>query len=89
MTQKLVSLNISADDVAAIAAAINTRQGKLAGLLELLADQRRRLTRMDDKSEAFRGKTLMVLAQNKPIIPPELDLAEAARDLHKLGLLRR
>ncbi|WP_291992836.1 hypothetical protein [Candidatus Accumulibacter sp. ACC003] len=43
---------------------------------------------MGDKSEAFCQQTLMVLAQNKPIIPPELDLAEAERDLYKLDLLR-
>ena len=88
MSQNLVSLNISHDDVVAIAAAINTLQEKLGGLIELSVDQRRRLTKMGDRSEAFCRQTLMVLAQNKQIIPPELDLAEAERDLYNLDLLR-
>ncbi len=88
MSQNLVTLNISPDDLAAIAAAITTLQEKLGGLIELSVDQRRSLTKMGDKSEAFCRQTLIVLAQNKQIIPPELDLAEAERDLHNLDLLR-
>jgi hypothetical protein len=88
MSQNLVALNISPDDLAAIAAAITTLQEKLGGLIELSVDQRRSLTKMGDKSEAFCRQTLIVLAQNKQIIPPELDLAEAERDLHNLDLLR-
>jgi hypothetical protein len=71
---------------AAIAAAI-TLQEKRGGLIELSVDQRRSLTKMGDKSEAFRRQTLIVLAQNRQIISPELDLAEAERDLHKLDFL--
>ena len=88
MSQNLVTLNISPDDLAAIAAAITTLQEKLGGLIELSVDQRRSLTKMGDKSEAFCRQTLIVLAQNKQIIPPELDLAEAERDLYNLDLLR-
>lgn len=88
MSQNLVALNFSPEDLAAIAAAIATLQEKLGGLIELSVDQRRSLTTMGDKSEAFCRQTLIVLAQNRQIIPPELDLAEAERDLHNLDLLR-
>jgi len=88
MSQNLISLNVTPDDLAAIAAAIATLQEKLGGLIELSVDQRRRLTKMGDKSEAFCRQTLIVLAQNKQLIPPELDLAEAERDLQNLDLLR-
>jgi hypothetical protein len=65
MSQNLVALNISPDDLAAIAAAITTLQEKLGGLIELSVEQRRSLTKMGDKSEAFCRHTLIVLAQNK------------------------
>ncbi|MER2514926.1 hypothetical protein E4Q23_06540 [Candidatus Accumulibacter phosphatis] len=87
-SQNLVTPNISPDDLAAIAAAITTLQEKLGGLIEFSVEQRRSLAKMGDKSEAFCRQTLIVLAQNRQIIPPELDLAEAERDLHKLDLLR-
>jgi hypothetical protein len=73
---------------AAIAAASTTPQEKLGGLIELLVDQRRSLTKIGDTSEACCRQTLIVQAQNRQITPPELDLAEAERDLHKLDLLR-
>ena len=88
MSQNLVSLNFTAEDMAAIAAAITTLQEKLGGLIELSVDQRRSLTKMGDTSEAFCRQKLIILAQNKQIIPPELDLAEAERDLYNLDLLR-
>jgi hypothetical protein len=54
----------------------------------LQADERRSLTKMGDKSEAFCRQTLVVLAQNPQVIPPSLDLAEAQRDLAYLDALR-
>lgn len=43
MSQNLVSLTFSADDIAAIDAAIATLEKKLAPLIELSIDDRRRL----------------------------------------------
>lgn len=89
MSQNLISLNLSDADFAEIDAALGVLEAKLAGLPDLDADERRGLTRMGDKSEAFCRQTLVVLSQNPQVIPPTLDLAEAERDLLNLDALRR
>ena len=83
MSQNLVSLTFSADDIAAIA----TLEKKLAPLIELSIDDRRRLAKMGEKSESLCRQTLMLLGQNAQLIPPGYDLAEAQRDLATLDLL--
>ena len=88
MTQNLVSLHLTSDDLAAIDAALETVEEKLAALVELSVDERRALTKMGEKSEAFCRQTLIVLAQNRQIIPAELDVREAENDLEQLDLLR-
>lgn len=87
MSQNLVSLTFSADDIAAIDAAIATLEKKLAPLIELSIDDRRRLAKMGEKSESLCRQTLMLLGQNAQLIPPGYDLAEAQRDLATLDLL--
>ena len=87
MSQNLVSLTFSADDIAAIDAAIATQERKLAPLIELSIDDRRRLAKMGEKSESLCRQTLMLLGQNTQLIPPGYDLAEAQRDLSTLDLL--
>ena len=88
MSQNLVSLNFSADDLAAIDAAIGTLEQKLGSLIELSIDERRTLTKMGERSEALCRQTLMVLGQNVQLLPPAYDLAEEQRDLAVLDLLR-
>jgi hypothetical protein len=88
MSQNLISLNLSEADFAEIDGALGTLETKLAGLLDLNIDERRGLSKMGDKSEAFCRQTLTVLAQNPQVIPPSLDLAEAQRDLANLDALR-
>ena len=88
MSQNLISLNLTEADFAEIDAALGTLETKLASLIDLQADERRSLTKMGDKSEAFCRQTLVVLAQNPQVIPPSLDLAEAQRDLAYLDALR-
>ena len=88
MTQNLVSLHLTSDDLAAIDAALETLEEKLAALVELSVDERRALTKMGEKSEAFCRQTLIVLAQNRQIVPAGLDLGEAENDLSQLDLLR-
>ncbi len=63
--------------------AIATLEEKFAGLIEFSVDERRRLNRMCDKSEAFCRQTLILLDQNRQIIPPELDLDEAPTGLRR------
>jgi len=88
MSQNLISLNLSAADFAEIDAALGTLEAKLSGLIDLSQDERRSLSKMGDKSEAFCRQTLTVLSQNPQLIPPSLDLAEAQRDLANLDALR-
>jgi hypothetical protein len=88
MSQNLISLKLSDADWADIDAAIGVIETKLGGLITLDAEQRRQLTKMGDRSEAFCRQTLVVLAQNPQVIPPSLDLPEAQDDLGALDALR-
>ncbi|MFC5571078.1 hypothetical protein ACFPN1_13510 [Lysobacter yangpyeongensis] len=86
--QNLVSLNLSAQDLADVDAAISTLRRVFAQMIALQPSQRRDLYKMGDKSEAFCRQTLAVLAANPQIIPPSLNLAEAQADLTALDQLR-
>ena len=86
--QNLVSLNLSAQDLADADAAIATLRRVFAPMIALQPTQRRDLYKMGDKSEVFCRQTLSVLAANPQIIPPSLNLAEAQADLAALDQLR-
>ena len=86
--QNLVSLNLSAQDLADIDAALARLRRVFAPMVALQPDQRRELYKMGDKSEAFCRQTLSVLAANPQIVPPNLGLAEAQADLVALDALR-
>lgn len=86
--QNLVSLNLSAQDLADIDNAIATLRRAFAPMIALQPSQRRDLYKMGDKSEVFCRQTLSVLASNPQIVPPSLNLAEAQADLAALDQLR-
>lgn len=88
MSQNLVSLSFPKADVDAIDAALATLEEKFAHLIELSVADRRSLIKMGDKSEAFCRQTLIVLDQNRTILPPNFDFNEAVQDLATLDLLR-
>lgn len=88
MTQNLMSLALSAEDLDAVDAALSALEARLTGLVALQPDDRRGLTKMGDKSEAFCRQTLTVLAQNPQVIPPSFDLVEARADLAAVDVLR-
>jgi hypothetical protein len=88
MSQDLISLAISDADDTEIDSALSTLEAKLASLIDLSSDERRSLSKMGDKSEAFCRQTLTVLTQNPQRVPASLDLAEAGRDLAALDALR-
>ena len=88
MSQNLISFALSPADLEAITKAIETLEEKHAGLIELSVDERRSLTKMGDKSEAFCRQTLILLDKNRQIIPAELDLDEALDDMRALDMLR-
>lgn len=88
MTQNIISLELSDGQITIALEALTELEGALAGLISLEAEDRRRLTKMGQKSEVFCRQALSVLAQNPQIVPPSLNLAEAQSDLRALDRLR-
>jgi hypothetical protein len=91
MTQNLIDLQIPDADWLAIDAALLTLETKLgAKLLDLTVDQRKELTKMGDKSEAFCRQALINGRQNAAALPPQTvtDLTAEEGDLANLDKLR-
>jgi hypothetical protein len=88
MTQNLVSLNLTAEQLALVDQALTQMETELDGLIALSARQRRSLRRMGDKSEAFCRQALRVLQQNPQMVPPNVPVADAVADLNALDQLR-
>jgi hypothetical protein len=88
MSQNIVSLVLSADQLTAIDGALATLEQNLPGLVALQPSQRRELYKMGEKSEQFGRQTLNVLTNNPQIVPPSLGLAEAQQDVAALDALR-
>jgi hypothetical protein len=88
MSQNLVSLIITDEQVAAVEAALAQIEAAFANLISLSADDRRSLTRMGQKSEAFCRQTVSVLEQNPNVVPPSIDLAATRQDMAALERLR-
>ena len=87
MSQNLVSLALSNEQLAQAEQAITTLEQILAGLVSLKPVERQRLTKMGQKSEVFCRQALRVLEQNPQIVPPGMDLAGAQADLSALDQL--
>ncbi|WP_235567565.1 hypothetical protein [Lysobacter sp. Root76] len=60
----------------------------MKGLVALTPDQRRQLTKMGDKSEAFCRQAVHVLSENPGIMPRNFEVANLHRDLTALDALR-
>jgi hypothetical protein len=88
MAQNLISLQLSPEQLSDIQATLTRLEQQLACLLSLSADDRKRLNKMGQKSEAFCRQTLSVLSANPQIVPPRLDIPEAIRDLTALDQLK-
>ncbi|CAH0354235.1 hypothetical protein [Aquabacterium sp. CECT 9606] len=88
MPQNLISLTLTAADHVAIADALSTLESKLSGLISLSTDERRSLNKMGEKSETFCRRTLVAMSDNAGLIPTDVDVAEAQRDLAQLDALR-
>lgn len=87
MSQNLVSLQLSSEQLSQAEQAITALEQALGGLVSLAPVDRRRLVKMGQKSEVFCRQTLRVLGQNPQVVPPGLDLAEAQADLLALDQL--
>jgi len=88
MTQNLIDLEFSEQQLRDIDAALAVLEANLAGLIGLTAVQRHRLYKMGANSESFCRQAVLVLAQNPGIVPPTLDVAAAQADLMALDQLR-
>ncbi|MBD9355967.1 hypothetical protein [Methylomonas albis] len=88
MSQNLISLTLSDNDLTDIDAALKTLEDRFAGFLVLSPEERRTILKMGDKTEAFCRQTLTVATQNTHAIPPGLDVVEAQADLVTLDKLR-
>ena len=88
MTQNLISLDLSADDVAEFDAALAVIEKFVKPLLSLTADEVKALSKMGDKSEQFCRQAAMLLAQNREILPASFELDEMVGDLAAFDVLR-
>lgn len=88
MSQNLISLQFTAEQLSAIDAALTALEEQLSSLIAIPASERRQLNKMGDKSEAFCRQALDVLAANPAVLPRNFDLPELQRDLATLDQLR-
>ena len=86
--QNLVTLNLTAEQITAVNAALTELEKQLAGLVSLPIATKRALKKMGPKSEAFCRQTLRVLEQNPQIVPPNVGLADRIANLAMLDALR-
>ena len=89
MSQNLISVGLTPADYEEIDAALELLEKHFGKLIDLSVSERRGLSKMGDKSEAFCRQALRVLEQNRQVLPPTLDLAEAQRDLAHFDQLRQ
>ena len=88
MPQNLVSLDLSADDLAAMDQAIATLETLTKPFITLSADDKSGLVKMGDKSVAFCQQTVLVLEQNTEILPQSFDYTEMEDDLAAYAALQ-
>ena len=88
MSQNLVSATLSAEDRAAVLAALDTLFAKLPFLRGLTAEERRSLPRMGDKSVAFVNQCLRAAQQNADLLPARSPVAALEDDLALLADLQ-
>lgn len=88
MTQNRISLRLADEDVVAVEDAIATLEQRLTGLIGLTPDERRELTKMGDKSEAFCRQAVITLGKHPDVLPRNFDVDEYRADLAALDALR-
>ena len=88
MYQNLIDLELPADALTDIDAALAVLESRLSQLRGLDADTRRGLAKMGDKSEAFCRQAVVAFTQNAEVLPRNFDLPGYQRDLAALDALR-
>ncbi|TDR45964.1 hypothetical protein DFR29_104401 [Tahibacter aquaticus] len=87
MTQNLVDLVFTAEQLAAFDAALDQLETLCQGFISLTPDERRSLRHMGSVSEPYCRKTLSVMSQNPQVIPASVNLAGGLQDLATLDTL--
>lgn len=87
MSQNVISLTLSEQQLSQASQALDALEQALASLVSLKVEDRRRLNKMGQKSEVFCRQALKVLGQNPHVVPSSLDLAGAQADLLALDQL--
>ena len=88
MSQNLVSLSLTNDQIAAIDHSIGELENQLQGLVSLSIDSRRTAAKMGPKSEAFCRQTINALRLYPQVVPPSVGVDDAHSDLDTLDQLR-
>lgn len=88
MTQNLITLTMTPDELTAIDAAIEQLETRLHGLVDLTTAQRRSAPKMGLKSEQFARQALQTMELNPKVVPEGVDLADAKADLLTLDQMR-
>jgi hypothetical protein len=87
MPYQNISVTLSEQDIEQVKAAFATIQKTLPFLVNLTAEERRRLLKMGDKSLAFVSNSLTLAQANPDILPASFDLAEFVRDYRLMIVL--
>ena len=88
MSQNLVSLELSDEQLEAVRGALGVLETHLDGLISLSVDERVELTKMGPKSEMFARKAHDVLSLSPEILPGTFSLGEFSADIKALDQLR-
>jgi hypothetical protein len=83
-----VSATLSQADLDAVIAILNSAREKLPFLLDLTPEERNRLPKFGDKSQAFAEKALTLAKQNPDMVPKGFDVSEMERDFELFKSLR-
>jgi hypothetical protein len=86
--QNRVTITFTDAQLAVIDQALTQLEQQLTVLIALQPDERLRLAKLGDKSEAFCRQSLQMLTDNPQILPPNIDVPDALRDLQARDQLR-
>ena len=88
MSQNLISITFTPDQLTALDRTIGDLENQLQGLVSLSIDARRSAAKMGPKSEAFCRQTINALQLNPHVVPASIGVDDARSDLETLDQLR-
>lgn len=88
MSQNRIALQWDVELLNALDNLIASLEGQLTDLIGLSPDERRELTKMGNKSEAFCRQAVTVLSENAQVLPRNFDVDAYRVDLVALDALR-